>query len=175
MAPRRLAAGADGSSQILFTGAGGQAALWAMTSEGAYRRSFNFEATPPSEGTSSWDVVLNVTANDGSPFCIYTPDVGRTFETTYQIQRGGDSVSFLHPSDPIDWDEFTAKLSGGNFAAVVSSSAGADFCTPFNETYSFSGRFSADGLHFTATETWLFTFGSGQSRAVTFLWSGTRQ
>ncbi|HEY6928927.1 MAG TPA: hypothetical protein VJA66_04545, partial [Thermoanaerobaculia bacterium] len=117
MAPRRLAAGANGSSQILFTGGGGQAALWAMTPEGAYQQSSNFKATPPSEGTSSWDVVLEVTANSGSGFCINTPGVGMTFETTYQIQRNGDSVFFLHPDDPIDWSTYTATLSGGNFAA----------------------------------------------------------
>jgi hypothetical protein len=175
MTPRRLAAATDGSSQILFTGVSGQAALWAMTSQGAYRQSFQFKATPPSEGTSSWDVVLEVAANDGSQFCIYTPGVGTAFETTYQVQRSGESVSFLHPDDPIDWDEFNATLSGGNFAASISYPSGGGMCTNYNETNSFSGSFSADGLHFTATETWLFTFGSGQSRAVTFLWSGTRQ
>jgi hypothetical protein len=175
MAPRRLAAGYDGSSQILFTGGGGQAALWAMTPEGAYRRSFNFMTTPPSEGTSSWDVVLEVTANSGSGFCINTPGVGMTFETTYQIQRNGDSVSFLHPDDPIDWSVYTATLSGGNFAVTLSYPSGAGMCTRYNETDSFSGSFSADSRYFTATETWLFTPETGQAKTVTFLWSGTRQ
>ena len=179
--PARLDSGADGSSRVLFNQDDGGAIVWVMSAGGDYLRSFTFEPSsssdPPSlpDGTSAWDVVLQVTSVSGPEFCIYTPGVGQTFETTYELVKSGDSVSFLHPQDPIDWDEFEATLTRANFAAASPPvDSGPDFCTHFVQNAGFSGTFSVDGRHFTAIEILSFTFDEGV-KTVTFSWSGTRE
>ncbi len=72
MAPRRLATALDGSSRILFTSDQGGAALWSLASDGVYQQSFTFKGTPPPEGTTVWNVILQVTANTGPDSCFYT-------------------------------------------------------------------------------------------------------
>ena len=175
MAAHRLTAATDGSSRILFTSDQGGAAFWSLASDGVYQQSFAFKGTPPPEGTTTWDFVLQVTAVAGPDFCIWTPSVGTVFETTYVLQRNADSISFLHPQDPIDWSEYTATLDGANVSATITYASGAGMCAHYLETNSFSGSFSADGSHLIATETWSFTLDSGQVKTVTFHWSGSRQ
>jgi hypothetical protein len=177
--PSRLDSGADGSSRVLFNEDNGEAIVWVMSAGGDYLRSFTSE--PPSssgplslpDGKSVWDVVLKVASVSGPEFCIYTPGVGQTYRTTYELVKSGDSVSFLHPQDPIDWDTFEARLTGANFAATSGPVSQTD-CTSYVQTDEFSGTFSADGRRFTATEILSFAFDKGV-KTVTFSWSGSRQ
>jgi len=116
-----------------------------------------------------------VTANTGPDFCLYTPAVGLVFETTYELRRSADAISFLHLEDPIDWSEYTATLNGAAFTGTTTFGSGGGMCAHYREVDSFSGGFTADGSHFTATEIWSLTPDSGQVKTVTFHWSGSRR
>ena len=180
--PARLDSGADGSSRVLFNQDDGGAIVWVMSAGGDYLRSFTFEPSsssePPSlpDGTSVWDVVLQVTSVSGPDFCIHTPAAGDRFRTTYQLVRSGNTVSFLHPQDSIDWDTYETTLFGADFAATPPPfSPGPDLCTSYIEADKFSGTFAADGRRFAATEVQSFTFDAGSIKTITFSWSGTRE
>jgi sugar lactone lactonase YvrE len=172
----RVGAGPDGSTRILFTDGRGGAVLWLMTPDGVFQSSYGVGQTPALPASSTWDVTIEVTAVAGPDFCVYTPSVGMVFGTTYELRANSASVSFLHPDDPFDWEEYTAARNGLSFTAShppVGSGTGG--CTHYIQASSFEGRFSADGRQFTATETWSFTLDSGETRTVTFHWSGSRQ
>jgi len=117
---------------------------------------------------------METTAVSGPPFCIFTPPVGAVFEATYWVERKGDIVNFT-PPDPIDWDSFTAKINGLDFAATnptVGSAVG--MCTHYLQGSSLSGSFAPDNNSFTAVEAWSFTLDSGEVKTVMFAWTGTR-
>jgi hypothetical protein len=98
-----------------------------------------------------------------------------TFSTVYELLRSRDSVSFI-PPDPIDWDSFTARLNGANFtAANPTFDSGRGMCAHYRQASGFSGSFSADGNYFSAVETTSFTLDSGEVKAITFSWFGSRR
>lgn len=168
----RIATGSDGLTRVLWTSVSEGALLWTLSADNAFQKTFVLDSAPTSD---SWDVTIQVTAVTGPDFCIVTPSVGMAFSTIYEVRRSGGSVSFIHP-DPLDWDTFTASLNGSNFtAAIPPIGSGGGMCTHYLTAYSFSGSFSPDGNHFTATETQSFTLDSGQVKIITFSWSGSRR
>jgi len=168
----RIAAGSDGRTRVLWTSASDRALLWTMSADNVFQETFFLDSAPTSD---FWEVTIRVTAVTGPDFCIWTPIVGMTFSTTYELRRSGDSVSFI-PPDPLDWDSFTATLSGAGFtAANPPIGSGKGMCTHYLQAGSLSGSFSANDNHFTATETESFTLDSGQVRTINFSWSGSRR
>ena len=71
----------------------------------------------PTSSSAGWSVTIQTTAATGPAFCIFTPSVGAVFKGDYDLVWHGDSVSFA-PPDPIDWDSFTATLTGSHFTAM---------------------------------------------------------
>ena len=133
---------------------------------------------PTPQTTSSvdgWSVTIQTTAVTGPTFCIFTPNVGTVFQGDYGVAWDGDAVSFL-PADPIDWDSFTAHLTGSQFAATNPPvGSGRGMCTHYLQASDLVGSFSADMNSFTAIEHWYFTLDSGDVKTVTFSWSGARR
>lgn len=168
----RIAAGFDGATSVLWRSASDGELVWVLSAQNSFEQTFVLDPAPRS---SVWEVTIAVTAVSGPTFCIWTPSVGMTFSTEYVLLRSGDSVSF-NPPDPIDWDSFEARLNGSSFTASTGPiDSGGDYCAHFVQASTFSGSFSADGNHFTATETWSFALDSGEVKSVTFLWSGSRE
>jgi hypothetical protein len=128
---------------------------------------------PTSSG--SWRVTIQTISDAGTSFCIHQPSVGSTFHADYQLVWNGDTVMFV-PPDPIDWDSFTANVSGLHFvAATPPTGSGVGMCTHYVQASSLIGSFSDDYVSFTATATWSFTLDSGQVETITFSWVGTRR
>jgi hypothetical protein len=124
--------------------------------------------------SSTWDVTIQTTAVNGPDFCVFTPSVGAVFRSPYQILWNGDSVTFS-PPDPIDWDSFTAKLTGSNFAgANAAMESGGGMCAHYLQASTLSGNFSTDNNAFEAIENLAYTLDSGQVKTVIFSWSGRR-
>jgi hypothetical protein len=168
----RIAAGSDGLARVLWASPNDPPLLWTLSADDAFRGTFVLEPAP---ATDLWEVTILVTSVTGPDFCIWTPEAGMAFSTEYGLQKSGDSISF-NPPDPIDWDSFTARLDHANFTAVPQEiDSGRGSCAHYLEDSTFSGSFSADGNHFTATETQSFTLDSGQVKVVTFRWSGSRR
>jgi|HubBroStandDraft_6_1064221.scaffolds.fasta_scaffold1244800_1 hypothetical protein len=128
----------------------------------------------PTSSSAGWSVTIQTTAVAGPAFCIFTPSVGAVFKGDYDLVWHGDSVSFT-PPDPIDWDSFTATLTGSNFTATNPPVGSAGMCTHYLQASTLAGNFSADKSSFTAVENWYFTLDSGEVKTVTFSWSGTRR
>lgn len=152
---------------------GGSAQTVAPTSQPAAT-----PAPPPPTSTSSsagWSVTVQTTAVTGPAFCIFTPSVGAIFKGDYDLVWRGDSVSF-NPADPIDWDSFTATVTGSNFTATNPPvGSGSGMCAHYLQASTLAGNFSADRSSFAAVENWYFTLDSGEVKTVTFSWSGTRR
>ena len=132
--------------------------------------------TPPAATTpTGWSVSIETTAVTGPSFCIHTPSVGMLFQGAYDVLRQGDTVSFV-PPDPLDWDSFTGRVTGADFAATNPPlGSGVGMCTHYLQASDLVGTFSADANTFTAIEHWYFTLDSGDVKTVTFSWSGTRR
>lgn len=129
--------------------------------------------TPTPPPPEIWSLTSQVTGATGG-FCIYLPDVGSVFRTTFVLQRSGNSVSFLM-TDPIDWEGYTATLTGLNFTATIPAfDSGAGMCTHYRQLESLSGSFSEDSRHLSATEVWSFALDSGEVVTRTFHWSASR-
>jgi hypothetical protein len=129
---------------------------------------------PASLPSDSWNVTIQTLSDSGPSFCIYQPSVGSTFHGNYQLVWNGDTVMFV-PPDPFDWDWFTAKVSGLNFAASTGPyGSGSGMCAHYIQASTLSGSFSPDYSSFTATVRWSFTLDSGQIETITFSWVGTR-
>jgi hypothetical protein len=168
----RITAGSDGLTRVLWTSAGDGALVWTLYADNAYQASFYLDSVPTSD---SWDVSIRVAAVTGPDFCIWTPSVGTAFNGAYEVVRSGNSVSFI-PYDPIGWPSFTAKMDGANFGVANEPfDSGQGMCVHYLQATSFSGSFSTDGSHFTATQTDSFTLDSGQVKTVTFFWFGSRR
>ena len=131
--------------------------------------------TTPTLSSSTWDVTIQTAAVKGPDFCIFTPSVGAVFRGTYQLAWYGNSVSFT-PPEPIDWDSFTATLSGSNFAAANAAvDSGSGMCAHYLQASNLTGSFSTDNNAFEAIENLTYTLDSGQVKTVTFSWSGRRR
>jgi len=136
-------------------------------------------AAPPAPAAvpGAWNITMQTLSDSGPSFCINQPTVGLTFHATYGLVFGGEAVEFV-PPNPIDWDSFTAKISGVNFAgsnAPVAFGPYNGMCATYAQSSSISGIFSSDRTSFTATVTWSFRLDSGQTETLTFAWSGTKQ
>lgn len=130
---------------------------------------------PATRTVAGWTVTIQTTAVTGPTFCIFTPNVGTVFQGYYEVAWDDDAVSFV-PPDPIDWDSFTAHLTGSQFAATNPPvGSGVGMCTHYLQASDLVGRFSADRNAFTAVEHWYFTLDSGDVKTVTFSWAGTRR
>jgi hypothetical protein len=129
---------------------------------------------PTNPGT--WSVTIQTLSDSGPSFCIHQPAIGSTFQSSYLLYWSDDTVMFV-PPDPIDWDSFTAKVSGGlNFTgANPPTGSGKGMCAHYVQASSITGSFAPDRKSFTATVTWSFTLDSGQTETITFSWAGTRQ
>jgi hypothetical protein len=128
---------------------------------------------PPTSSSAGWSVTIQTTAATGPAFCIFTPSVGTVFTGDYDLSWHGDSVSFA-PPDRIDWDSFTATLTGSHFTAPSPPVASVG-CTHYLQASTLTGNFSADRSSFMAVGNWYFTLDSGDVKTVTFSWSGTRR
>ena len=89
---RRITAGSDGLTRVLWTSAGDGALVWILSADNAYQESFYLDSVPTS---NSWDVTIRVADVTGPDFCIWTPSVGTAFGGTYELVRSGSSVSFI--------------------------------------------------------------------------------
>jgi hypothetical protein len=124
----------------------------------------------------TWSVTIQTLSDSGPSFCIHQPAVGSTFRVNYGLGWSDDTVMFV-PPNPIDWDSFTAKISGDlNFTGTnPPTGSGMGMCAHYVQASSITGSFSPDRKSFTATVTWSFTLDSGQTNTITFSWAGTRQ
>jgi hypothetical protein len=123
---------------------------------------------------SAWILTDEVIGASGPKICLYRPSVGMVFQTTFELQRSGNSVSFVFP-DPIDWESYTATVNGANFTATNPTvGSGTGMCIDYLQASSLSGSFSQDGNHLTATEVWSLTLYSGEVVTTTFRWTANR-
>lgn len=124
----------------------------------------------PSPSNEVWTVKIGPSVVDGTlpagcadaPFyqsiAGYTTPVSIDRTATYVDFRIGDPKYW----EPIDFDEYTGAMNGSAFTAKENvGSFGLSSCAPnlpFSTSYTITGTFSQDGLHFTGEELdeWVF-------------------
>jgi hypothetical protein len=114
--------------------------------------------TTPVLPQGTWSVTIQTLSDSGPSFCIHQPAIGSTFRANYALGWSDDTVMFV-PPDPIDWNSFTAKVSGDlNFTgANPPTGSGMGMCAHYVQASNITGSFSPDRKSFTATVTWSFT------------------
>lgn len=127
--------------------------------------------------STSWSVTRTVTSVSDTDVCMYAPVPGQSEQGAFELQRSGDSVSFLFPFD-INGDlvDYTGTVTGTAFTARHPEEryGPGSSCVSYRSTYTLSGRFSEDGSHLAASEVWTWTLDSGQVKTFTFEWSASR-
>ncbi len=133
---------------------------------------------PPSIVTN-WDVDALVKSSSGTGACGSLIHTGEARErVTWQVTTTGNRVELIEDFQPFPNDNiiFAGTLNGDAFDAsenLVDLGIGARGTCDFRRS-DLSGRFSADGLEFDATETMLW--GPPEARtAIVRHWSGTRR
>jgi hypothetical protein len=135
------------------------------------------QTSPPLPGR--WRLTTQVTAAEGNA-CVPLPELGTATETTFQLQRNVDVVSFVM-DDRASRVSYSAFLNGRSVTATSHRAAIVedhpclfDEFFDFSATFTLSGTFSEDINRFTATETWALDFGGGHVVTRTFSWSAQR-
>src|SRR5262245_30604937 len=124
----------------------------------------------------SWRLTTAVKETSGAN-CIQVPAVGASASGRMVAARSESTVKFmfLAPGLPVDDGEYVGMLSGDAFTAARYPLTVRFPSCEGEGSYqgSVTGRFSSDGRHLDAIETWSYHFASGDWQ-ITFTWSADR-
>jgi hypothetical protein len=132
---------------------------------------------PPTPPVGAWEVAVTTVSASG-PGCFVTGiHVGQVSSRVMLVERSGSAITVLsNGADELEFPTYTGTIDASQFTAESpSSKMPFPWCPdgPVSGMFEgrLTGRFSADLLHLTARETWVYRFASGEAD-ITFEWTG---